>query len=210
LEAQRPTAQPVDIDRSLRSVADLQPTESDVSIATVWANSSSLQRIVCLASIIVAIATPTIAGVPIASGVAVAILVPAALIDLRTRRLPDLWVGAAAVAFLVVDALSRAIGTSGVAPRDILLGALVMSGPLLLMHLASPSSMGFGDVKLAVVAGAALGATDWHLALPALALAAGATATVGIVARARYLAFGPGLVGATLVALLMHDVLVRA
>ena len=158
---------------------------------------------------VVAIGTPTLAGVPIASALAVALLVPAALIDVHTRRLPDLWVGAAAVAFLVTDSLNRAIGTSGVAPRDIVLGALVMGVPLLLMHLTSPSSMGFGDVKLAVVAGAAIGATDWHLALPSLALAAGVTATVGVVWRARYVPFGPGLVGATLVALLAHDVLVR-
>ena len=84
-----------------------------------------------------------------------------------------------------------------------------MGLPLLLMHLTSPSSMGFGDVKLAVMAGAAIGATDWHVALPALALAAGVTATVGVVGRVRYVPFGPGLVGATLVALLAHDVLVR-
>ncbi len=156
-----------------------------------------------------AIATPTLADVSIASALALALLVPAALIDVHTRRLPDLWVGAAAVALLVTDSLNRAIGTSGVAPREIVLGALVMGVPLLLMHLTSPSSMGFGDVKLAVVAGAAIGATDWHLALPALALAAGATATVGVVGRARYVPFGPGLVGATLIALLAHDVLVR-
>ena len=67
-----------------------------------------------------------------------------------------------------------------------------MALPLLLMHLASPSSMGFGDVKLAVVVGAAVGAADWQLALPALALAAGATATVGIVERLRHVPFGPG------------------
>ena len=35
-------------------------------------------------------------------------------------------------------------------------GALAMSGPLLAMHLAVPASIGFGDVKLAAVAGAAV------------------------------------------------------
>lgn len=190
--------------------AGLQPTETDVSIATCWTNATHLQRIVSVVALVAAIASPAIADVAIASALTVALLVPAALIDMQTSRLPDVWIGAAAVAFLVTDALSRAIGTSGVPPGDIVLGALVLGVPLLLLHLASPSSMGFGDVKLSIVLGAAIGATDWHLALPALALAAGTTATVGIVRRARTLPFGPGLVGATLIALLAQDVLVRA
>jgi leader peptidase (prepilin peptidase)/N-methyltransferase len=69
--------------------------------------------------------------------------------------------------------------------------------------------MGFGDVKLAVVLGAAIGVLDWNLAIPALALAAGSTATVGVLTRARHVAFGPGLVGGALVAMLAHDLLVR-
>lgn len=204
LGARQPTAQQVGTGRSPQPIA-----ADDISLATCWATSTALQRTVCLVALIVAIATPRIAGVPIASGLTVAILVPAAFIDVRTRRLPDVWIGAAAVVFLVTDSLSRALGTFDVPPGDIVLGALVMALPLLLMHLASPSSMGFGDVKLAVVVGAAIGAADWHLALPALALAAGATATVGIVVRLRHVPFGPGLVGATIVALLAHDVLVR-
>ncbi|MET0663409.1 MAG: prepilin peptidase [Ilumatobacteraceae bacterium] len=163
-----------------------------------------------MVELVAAIASPTFADVPVASALTVALLVPVALIDTHTRHLPDVWIGAAAVVFLVADALERAVGTAAVPPGQIVLGALIMGVPLLLMHLASPSSMGFGDVKLAVVLGAAVGATDWNLALPTLALAAGATATVGVIGRARSVPFGPGLVGATLVALLAHDVLIRA
>ena len=210
LAVRQSTAQPVGTRHSPHPGAGPHPTEADVSIATCWTNATRLQRFVAVVALVAAIASPAIADVPIASALTVALLVPAALIDMQTLRLPDVWIGAAAVVFLVTDALSRAIGTSGVPSGDIVFGALVLGVPLLLMHLASPSSMGFGDVKLSIVLGAAIGATDWHLALPALALAAGTTATVGIVRRARSLPFGPGLVGATLIALLAQDVLVRS
>ena len=59
-----------------------------------------------------------------------------------------------------------------------------------------------------MVLGAAVGFLDWNLAVPALALAAGSTATVGLCTRAKYIAFGPGLVGGALVALLAHGLLV--
>ena len=70
--------------------------------------------------------------------------------------------------------------------------------------------MGFGDVKLALLLGAAVGALDWQLTIPALAIAAGTTATVGLMRHARAIAFGPGLVGGSLVAMLAHDLLVTA
>ena len=78
------------------------------------------------------------------------------------------------------------------------LGAAVFAAPLLTLHLVSPASMGFGDVKTALVLGAASGAIDWRLALAALALA---TAVAGIVAGAESVAFGPGLVAAAAISL---------
>lgn len=211
LAARQSTAQSVGTRPSGHPAAGTRPSEADISITTCWANATTLQRVVCVVAFVAALTSPVFAGVPAASALTVALLVPAALIDVHTRRLPDMWIGVAAIAFLVTGALSRAIATTpGVPARDIVLAALIMGVPLLLMHLVSPSSMGFGDVKLAVLLGAAIGLTDWHLALPALALAAGLTATVGVVRRAKSLPFGPGLVGATLVALLVQDVLVRA
>lgn len=159
--------------------------------------------------VLAALACPFAADVPFASGLAVAVLVPAALIDVQTRRLPDTWVVGAAAAFLLADAIARTVGTVDSTPSDVALGVLCMAAPLFLLHLLSPDAMGFGDVKVAVVLGAALGAADWHLALPALALAAGLTATYGLVRQQRHVAFGPGLVGGTLLALLAHDLLVR-
>ena len=64
-----------------------------------------------------------------------------------------------------------ALTGSGALLRDVLTGALVVAGPLLAVHLITPSGMGFGDVKAGAVLGAAMGLIDVELAL--LALVAG-------------------------------------
>jgi leader peptidase (prepilin peptidase)/N-methyltransferase len=68
--------------------------------------------------------------------------------------------------------------------------------------------MGFGDVKAAVVLGAAVGTADARLAAVALCLAAAGGAAVGLATRRRTIPFGPFLVGASLVVLLVHDPIV--
>jgi prepilin signal peptidase PulO-like enzyme (type II secretory pathway) len=78
---------------------------------------------------------------------------------------------------------------------------------LLILHLVAPASMGFGDVKAGLVLGAAIGVVNWQLALAGLALAAGLTATVGVLTRASTVAFGPGLVAASAIALVAHPML---
>ena len=69
-----------------------------------------------------------------------------------------------------------------------------MAGPLLVLHLVSPAAMGWGDVKLAGVLGAALGVVDVRLGIAALAMASGATLAIALVARRSTLPFAPGLV----------------
>ena len=73
-------------------------------------------------------------------------------------------------------------------------GALVMAMPLLALHVASPDAMGFGDVKAALVLGAAIGTIDWRLGAVALCLAALTGAAAGVLGRCRTIAFGPFLV----------------
>ena len=130
----------------------------------------------------------------------IAIVVPAVLVDTQDHRLPDVWIAAAAIVLLIAVGLTWSVGSMSPSLAALAAGATLMAGPLLALHLVSPTSMGFGDVKLAMVLGAAVGFLDWRLAVPALALAAGSTATVGLLTRARYVAFGPGLVGGALVA----------
>ena len=151
-----------------------------------------------------------VAGIAVAIGVApapllaVAVLVPAALVDLRERRLPDRWVLGAATNLTALWAIAALVGD----PPDVaslIAGALIMAGPLLALHLVSPRAMGFGDVKASIVLGAALGWIDWRLGLVALSIAAAVAATVGIARRLDTIAFGPFLVAATALTLLASD-----
>ncbi len=175
-------------------------------LSEAWRSSPTLGRLIALAAAIAALACTLVASVPLATGVALAATVPAVVVDIHTRRLPDLLVGAAAVAgiaVLVVD-----VTTGGSVPlAGIVLGAVVMSGPMFLLHVASPRSMGFGDVKLGLVLGGALGAVDWQLALSGLALAAGLTAVVALLRRRDTVAFGPGLLVGALLAVACHGML---
>ena len=135
--------------------------------------------------------------VPLAAGVAVASLVPAAIVDLERRRLPNRLVGAAALATGATIA-GALLWPGAVGPpidvAEVAIGAASMAGPLLALHLLSPVAMGFGDVKAAVVLGAGLGTVDPQLAFVALFVGSMLTAVVGLATRRRSLPFGPGLI----------------
>jgi leader peptidase (prepilin peptidase)/N-methyltransferase len=142
--------------------------------------------------------------VPLGSGVTVALLTIAAIVDVHERRLPDSIVIAAGIAFAICIGIETTAGEMDVSLAAMASGVAAFGGPLLILHLVAPASMGFGDVKAGLVLGAAIGVVDWQLALAALALAAGLTATVGVITRASTVAFGPGLVAASAIALLVH------
>ena len=144
-------------------------------------------------------ATPTAA---VASGLSLLVLVLAALVDVVEHRLPNVLVLCAALP--VVTALTFA--GSGALLRDAVTGALVVAGPLLVVHLITPSGMGFGDVKAGAVLGAAMGLIDVELALLALVLGLGAGAAWGLARRARSIALGPSLVAGALAAVLIGAV----
>lgn len=156
--------------------------------------------VLATALVVTAVIDPVVAP----AAAAVAMLVPAAAVDLRERRLPDAWIIAAGVTLVAATWTAWMLGQS-VDAVGMLVGTLAFAGPLLVLHLISPTSMGFGDVKAGLVLGAALGAVDWRLALLALTAAAGLAALIGAVRRATTIAFGPFLViGATL-ALVTHE-----
>ena len=130
----------------------------------------------------------------IAAAVLVVALVPVVLIDLRHRLIPD-------VVVLPSAALALAAGVAADprrwwAPAAAALGAAAF---LLLPWVVRPDAMGLGDVKLALLMGAALGAP----VVAALAAAFAAAAALGVAlvlrhgARARGMAlpFGPFLAG---------------
>lgn len=103
------------------------------------------------------------------------------VVDLAVMRIPTAFVrvtGALVAAGLVgaslVDGPLRRLAGA-------LVGALLYGGLLLTMHLVSPQAMGFGDVRLATVVGAAVGWCSWRADHGTLAAAQGVF-TAGLVA----------------------------
>jgi leader peptidase (prepilin peptidase) / N-methyltransferase len=139
--------------------------------------------------------------------VLVLVLVPVVVIDLRHRLIPDV---------LVLPALIPAIAAAILADPSRwwipVAGALGSASFLFLLWVAHPGGMGLGDVKLAALIGAVLGAS----AVPALFIAFAAGALLGVVllarlgARARKVAvpFGPFLAAGALAALWVGPLLI--
>jgi leader peptidase (prepilin peptidase) / N-methyltransferase len=143
-------------------------------------------------------------------------LVALSVIDLEHFLLPNRIVyplAAGTLALLAVAAWGDdAWGALG---RAVLGGAAAMVA-LGVLHLVSPRSMGFGDVKLAFVLGLVLGWLGWSELVLGLFCGFLAGAVVGlalIVLRHRgrkdHLPFGPFLAFGTLVVLLWGDVILR-
>ncbi|MCB5182295.1 prepilin peptidase, partial [Streptomyces antimicrobicus] len=125
-------------------------------------------------------------------------LVLLALVDLAVHRLPDavtLPLAAVTAALLgVAAALPGAAGTW----RAALLGGAALGGGYLVLFLIHPAGMGFGDVKLALALGVALGWYGWGVwaAGAFLGFLYGAGYGLGLVLRGRAdlsaaFAFGP-------------------
>jgi leader peptidase (prepilin peptidase)/N-methyltransferase len=104
------------------------------------------------------------------------LLVPAALIDLEHRIIPNLLTAAGAVLAL---AIGLALDPGGEPGR--LIAGIAAGGFLLIAALAYPGGMGMGDVKLAGMMGLFLGAA----VAPALLIALIAGVVVGMVIISR-------------------------
>lgn len=162
---------------------------------------ASAPSIALVALAVAAILATALSGLVAGCLLVVAVMsATAAIVDARTGRLPDELLLAAT--FPLIAVFVTAVFESGdvVAPAVAMgLGAAAFCGPVFVIHLISPSAMGFGDVKLSAVLGAALGVFDWRLAVLALCFASGGTALVGLVRRRSTVPFGPGLVVGALV-----------
>jgi leader peptidase (prepilin peptidase)/N-methyltransferase len=149
--------------------------------------------------------------------VASAALLALAVIDLDTKRLPDVIVLPTAAATTVLLAAAAVVDDQWGDFGRAVLGGLLGFGVLFAVHLARPDGLGFGDVKLALVCGLLLG---WFgLADVALGLYGGFLlgAIVGLVliaiGRARFgraIPFGPFLVIGTLAMVLAGEPLADA
>ena len=163
-------------------------------------NPSSTSNVAVTTGFVAAVFVASMVSVSLAVSTVMVIAGVAALIDVREGRIPDELVLLA----LVPSAVTLVAGT--VPPGDVALGIAVFAAPLFVIHVMSPRSMGFGDVKLAIPLGAALGAVDPALGLVALCVGSAATAIVGLTSRRSTLPFAPGLVAGALAALALPTV----
>lgn len=170
------------------------PGPSGTTPALAWrSGSAGMPSALCVA-VAVTIATT---GAPLGVVTALVFAVAAAVVDARTGRLPDGIVVPVGTILLVAALLPPDDGELWA----ITAGAALMSLPLLVLHVVEPEAMGFGDVKLAVGLGAVLGRLDWRLGVVALALGAAVSLVWALVTWRRSIAFGPGLVTGTLLAI---------
>ncbi|MFF9088947.1 prepilin peptidase [Streptomyces sp. NPDC014991] len=133
-----------------------------------------------------------------------------AAVDLRVRRLPDpltLPLAVTALALLGVAALLPE--HAGDWPTA-LYGALALGAGYCVLYLVNPAGMGFGDVKLAVGAGAVLGWYGWPTVLLGTfagfllgALYGGALVLARRASRKAAVPFGPFLLAGVLTGVLI-------
>ncbi len=91
------------------------------------------------------------------------LLVLLATVDVRVHRLPDrLTLPLAAAVPVLLGGVALLPGHAG-SWKTALLGGLVLGGAYLVLFLINPNGLGFGDVKLALPLGVALGWYGWDV-----------------------------------------------
>ncbi|MFI1531264.1 prepilin peptidase [Streptomyces griseus] len=133
-----------------------------------------------------------------------------AVVDRRVHRLPDpLTLPLAAAAVLLLGGAALLPGHAGSWTSG-LLGGLVLGGFYFLLFLINPNGMGFGDVKLALALGVALGWYGWTVLFVGgfAGFLFGAAYGLGLVllrraGRRTGIPFGPFMIGGALTGLLL-------
>jgi leader peptidase (prepilin peptidase)/N-methyltransferase len=121
-----------------------------------------------------------------------------AAVDLEHRRLPDALTLPAYLAMAVATTLAAVLSGDWSIPLRAAVGAILLLALHAMIHLASPPSLGAGDVKLSGSVGAALAAAGWPAMALAATLAAVLTLTLALIQRQRDgVPHGPGLLAAT-------------
>jgi leader peptidase (prepilin peptidase)/N-methyltransferase len=141
---------------------------------------------------------------------AVPVVVVLAAVDRAVQRLPDVLTLPLAVVVVAGLGIAAALpGSAGDWTRALLAG-VVLSGVYFVLFLINPNGMGFGDVKLAVPVGVALGWYGWDVVFlgtfTGFLLAAGYGLALIVARRAgrrTAMPFGPFMALGALVALLV-------
>ena len=164
---------------------------------TVWAAAMCGTAAFTLTAVLAGEPTPTL----LRAGVCGGALTPAALIDLRDRRIPNRIVLPASATCALLAVLA------GPASLRAAAGPLLLVAGLLALAFARPSALGMGDVKAALLISLALGPTAIAAMLFGLAIAALAGLTLiahdGHAALRRPLPLAPFLTIGALAALAM-------
>lgn len=141
-----------------------------------------------------------------------AITVALALIDLATLRLPNVIVLPSIAVFAALLAAATLSGAPAASLWRALIGAMSLALFYGLMWFFWPGALGFGDVKLALLLGMALGWIGWG-ALVVGALAAficGGVVSMALIAigrakRSSRVAFGPSMIGGAWVGIIWGE-----
>jgi leader peptidase (prepilin peptidase)/N-methyltransferase len=143
-------------------------------------------------------------------------LVALSVIDLEHYLLPNRIVYPLAVAVTALLALAAAGDRDGAAFGRALLAGAAGFVALGILHVISPRSMGFGDVKLTFVLGVALGWLGWGELVLGLFLGFFFGAVVGVTlmalrlrGRKDHVPFGPFLAAGSITAVLWGDAILR-
>jgi leader peptidase (prepilin peptidase) / N-methyltransferase len=131
--------------------------------------------------------------------------------DLAHRRLPNVITGPAYPAAGGLLAITCAAGAGfGLGGRAIAAGA-VLFAVYAVVHLAAPSQLGAGDVKLAGVVGVALGAVSWPALLLGQVIAAVITVLLAVIERhERGAPHGPGMLAGALLVVMFPGAIMPA
>ncbi|MET9678063.1 A24 family peptidase [Streptomyces sp. NPDC006482] len=133
-----------------------------------------------------------------------------ACVDARVHRLPD------GLTLPLAAGVPLLLGGAELLPYDAgswlhaLLGALALGGSYLVLFLVNPAGLGFGDVKLALSLGAALGWYGWGILFTGAfaGFLLGAVYGLGLVllrraGRSSAIPFGPFMLAGALIGLLL-------
>lgn len=142
--------------------APVPPSGDDRPAPVPYAPGTLAPLVTVLACTVLAAATgarPELVGWLLLAPVAVLL----ATVDRRVHRLPDpLTLPLAAAAVLLLGGAALLPGHAG-SWTSALLGGLALGGFYFLLFLINPNGMGFGDVKLALALGVALGWYGWEV-----------------------------------------------
>lgn len=122
-----------------------------------------------------------------------------AAVDLDVQRVPNraigpttVWVGACLITLAITEHTTDAFVRAVIAAAGCLVGFAIL-------HLASPAALGFGDVKLAAILGAAIGVVSLPAVLISLLIACVLALIWAATTRTRHLAFGPWLAAGAII-----------